>query len=140
YEQCRKLQVYERVLDRNHAQRAERAKQLTALLERYEKILDLREREATSHRLLEARSHLNVQYELQGAQLPALQKELTNLGSVTTADALELLDRNEEELYQYLYFTSARCILRLGEPKYEDLMEIVNSADDPQEKATAFNR
>ena len=140
YEQCRKLQVYEKVLDRNHAQRAERAKQLTALLERYEKILDLREREATIHRLLEARSHLNFQYELQGAQLPALQKELTKLGSVTTADALELLDRNEEELYQYLYFTSARCILRLGEPKYEDLMEIVNSADDPQEKAIAFNR
>ena len=140
YEQCRKLQVYEKVLDRNHAQRAERAKQLTALLERYEKILDLREREATIHRLLEARSHLNFQYELQGAQLPALQKELTKLGSVTTADALELLDRNEEELYQYLYFTSARCILRLDEPKYEDLMEIVNSADDPQEKATAFNR
>ena len=80
YEQCKKLKVYEKALDRNHAQRTERAKQLTALLERYEKILDLREREATIHRLLEARSHLNFQYELQSAQLPALQKELGRTG------------------------------------------------------------
>ena len=140
YDQCRKLKVYEKALDRNHAQRAERARQLTALLERYEKILDLREREATIHRLLEARSHLNFQYELQGAQLPALQKELAKLGTVTTEDALALLDRNEEELYQYLNFTSARYILRLREPKYEDLMEIVNSPEEPQDKVIAFNR
>src|SRR5699024_4061063 len=97
YEQCKKLKVYEKALDRIHAQRAERAKQLTALLERYEKILDLREREATIHRLLEARSHLNFQYELQSAQLPALQKELAELGTVTNEDALKLLDRNEVE-------------------------------------------
>ena len=140
YEQCRKLQVYEKVLDRNHAQRAERAKTADRAARALRK--DPRSAGAGGDDPPPAGSPQppELQYELQGAQLPALQKELTKLGSVTTADALELLDRNEEELYQYLYFTSARCILRLGEPKYEDLMEIVNSADDPQEKAIAFNR
>lgn len=38
----------ERLLDKNHADRTARAKQLTALLERYERILDLRERRRPS--------------------------------------------------------------------------------------------
>ena len=55
FEQCKKIPVPERLLDKNHADRTARAKQLTALLERYERILDLRERRETIRRLLDAR-------------------------------------------------------------------------------------
>ena len=65
FEQCKKIPVPERLLDKNHADRTARAKQLTALLERYERILDLRERRETIRRLLDARGQMNFQYELQ---------------------------------------------------------------------------
>lgn len=140
YDACRNLTIYEKTLDRNHAQRAERAKRLTALLERYEEILDLQERRETIRRLLEARNHLNFQYELQLGQLPKVEAELKKRGTVTTRDALALLDQKSEEFLQYLYYTSARYIRRLGEPKNKDLYEIVYSTAEEAEQVTAFNR
>lgn len=130
----------ERLLDKNHADRTARAKQLTALLERYERILDLRERRETIRRLLDARGQMNFQYELQAGQLPQVDRELAAYGSIDSADALALLDRNEDELLRYLYYTSARCIRRLEEPKYNDLMSIVHSPDTDKERVTQFNK
>ena len=140
YDVCRDLTIYEKTLDRNHDQRAGRAQRLTRLLERYEEILDLRERRETICRLLEARSHLNFQYELQAGQLPQVDKELKSRGTVTTEDALALLDRSTEDFLQYLYYTSARYIRRLGEPKNKDLLDIVYSRAEDGEKITAFNK
>ena len=130
----------QRLLDKNHADRTARAKQLTALLERYERILDLRERRETIRRLLDARGQMNFQYELQAGQLPQVDRELAAYGSIDSADALALLDRNEDELLRYLYYTSARCIRRLEEPKYNDLMSIVHSPDTDKERVTQFNK
>ena len=140
FEQCKKIPVPERLLDKNHADRTARAKQLTALLERYERILDLRERRETIRRLLDARGQMNFQYELQAGQLPQVNRELAAYGSIDSADALALLDRNEDELLRYLYYTSARCIRRLEEPKYNDLMSIVHSPDTDKERVTQFNK
>lgn len=140
FEQCKKIPVPERLLDKNHADRTARAKQLTALLERYERILDLRERRETIRRLLDARGQMNFQYELQAGQLPQVDRELAAYGSIDSADALALLDRNEDELLRYLYYTSARCIRRLEEPKYNDLMSIVHSPDTDKERVTQFNK
>lgn len=135
-----KIPVPERLLDKNHADRTARAKQLTALLERYERILDLRERRETIRRLLDARGQMNFQYELQAGQLPQVDRELAAYGGIDSADALALLDRNEDELLRYLYYTSARCIRRLEEPKYNDLMSIVHSPDTDKERVTQFNK
>ena len=140
FEQCKKIPVPERLLDKNHADRTARAKQLTALLERYERILDLRERRETIRRLLDARGQMNFQYELQAGQLPQVDRELAAYGSIDSADALALLDRNEDELLRYLYYTSARCIRRLEEPKYDELMEIVHSPDTDKERVAQFNK
>lgn len=140
FEQCKKIPVPERLLDKNHADRTARAKQLTALLERYERILDLQERRETIRRLLDARGQMNFQYELQAGQLPQVDRELVAYGSIDSADALALLDRNEDELLRYLYYTSARCIRRLEEPKYNDLMSIVHSPDTDKERVTQFNK
>lgn len=140
YEQCQKIPVPEKLLDKNHADRTARARQLTELLERYETILDLRERKETIERLLEARSQMNFQYELQAGQLPKVEQELAACGHIDTADALALLDRNENELLRYLYYTSARFIRRLEEPKYAELMDIVQSPDNDKERVSRFNK
>lgn len=140
YEACRPLTIFEKTLDRNHAQRAERAKQLTELLERYEEILDLQERRDTIRRLLEARNQLNFQYELQSGQLPKVEAELKARGTVTSKDALDLLDQNTEDFLKYLYYTSAKYIRRLGEPKNKDLLDIIYADTDEDEQVTAFNR
>ncbi len=139
-EQCKKIPVPETLLDKNHADRTNRARRLTELLERYEKILDLRERKETIERLLEARSQMNFQYELQAGQLPRVEHELAACGTIDTADALALLDRNENELLRYLYYTSAKCIRRLEEKKYADLMGIVRSPDTDKERVAQFNK
>ncbi len=140
YEACRNLTIYEKTLDRNHARRAEQARRLTELLERYEEILDLQERKETIRRLLEARSHLNFQYELQAGQLPQVEAKLKSRGTVTTGDALALLDQDTEGFLKYLYYTSARYIRRLGEPKNKDLLDIVYSEADGKERINAFNQ
>lgn len=140
YDQCIQLPVPEKLLDKNHADRTARAKQLTELLERYERVLDLRERKETIERLLDARSQMNFRFELEAGQLPQVNRELAAYGDIDTADAMALLDRNEGELLRYLYYTSVQYIRRLAEPKYEDLMEIVRSADNDKEKAAAFNK
>lgn len=140
YDTCRNLTIYEKTLDRNHAERAEGARRLTELLERYEEILDLQERRETIRRLLEARSHLNFQYELQAGQLPQVERELERRGTVTTEDALALLDRDTEDFLKYLYYTSARYIRRLGEPKNKDLLDIIFSQEEEGRVVTAFNK
>ena len=140
YEDCKEITIYEKTLDRNHTERAERARRLTDLLERYDTILDLQERKETIQRLLEARSHMNFQYELQVGQLPQVEAELKRCGTVTTADAMALLDQNTEDFLKYLYYTSAKYIRRLGEPKNSDLLELVNSNENDPEVIVAFNK
>ena len=140
YEACQRITVYEKTLDRNHEQRVERAKRLTELLERYDEILDLQERRETIQRLLEARNHMNFQFELQTGQLPKVEAELKRRGTVTTEDALALLDQNEQEFLKYLYYTSAKYIRRLGEPKNEELKSIIYSEADPAANVLAFHR
>lgn len=139
YERVKDIRVFEETLDRNKQDRAERAKKLTALLERYEVILDLHEREETIERLLESQNQFNFQYELQAGQLPNIKAKLLELGSVTTEDALPLLDHNENDFLKYLYYTSARYIQRLGEPKNKELLDILYQEDE-NDRALAFSR
>lgn len=141
YEACKEITIFEKTLDRNHAQRTERARRLTELLERYDQILDLKERKETIQRLLEARSHMNFQYELQIGQLPQIEQKLKQCGTVTTEDAMALLDQNTEDFLKYLYFTSAKYIHRLGEPKNKDLLDLIYSdVSDEDTAVSAFNK
>lgn len=140
YDQCKQITIYEKALDRNHEERAERAVRLTDLLERYEEILDLQERKDTIQRMLEEGGPVMFQNELELRQLPRVQSELQQHGTVTTADAQELLDHNTEDFLKYLYYTSAKYIRRLGEPKNRDLLELVYSQEDEDTVATAFNK
>lgn len=146
YARAREISVFESTLDRNKGDRIERAKKLSNLLKNYEDVLDLKERRETLNRMVEYqngnRASLEMvpfQADLQGRQLNQVQRRLEKLGETTDGEALALLDNNLEELYQYLYYTSARYIKRLSEEKYQDLRNIL-SEEDPDRRAEEFGR
>ena len=146
YLQTKAVTVYESTLDKRKDDRIQRAKELSGLLARYEEVLDLKERRETLNRMTEYQSRLKgaigllpFQADLQGRQLEQVNKKLTDKGRITDEEALSLLDDNQEELYKYLYYTSAKYIQRLDEPKYEELRKILFEAGE-NEQLQAFSK
>jgi len=132
YAQVQSIQVYEATLDRKKDGRIERTKRLSALLKKYEEVLDLKERRETLRQMLEYQNRapasmdmLPFQMDLQMRQLNQIQAKIEEAGVVTDEDAFQLLDRDREALYQYLFYTSAKYIKKLGDAAYEDLRRIL---------------
>ena len=146
YEQVQTITVYESTLDKRRDDRITRAKQLSNLLRKYEEVLDLREREETLVRLLEYQSRLQLsaqmmpfQTDLQGRQLQQVKDKINRTGVITDQEAMDLLEDDLNQLKQYLYFTSARYIKKLKEPKYDELRGILEGEDE-EERVAAFIR
>ena len=137
YKQVESVNVFESTLDKRKDDRKDRAKRLTELLKIYEDYIDLNERKETLNRLLEFNQDSNstsaalfpFEIDLQYRQMQQIDEEISAKPKVTEEDALRLLDRNEEEFLQYLYFVSAKYVKRLKEEKYADLREIINNTD-----------
>lgn len=136
FESAKDLTVYESTLDKRKGYRAERAKALTELLTVYERYIDLNERKDTLNKLIEFQSMNSTssalfpfELDLKSRQLNTLDELINEKPVVTEAMALELLDRNEEEFLQYLYYKSAKNIKRLSEPKYDELRQIIYTED-----------
>ncbi len=79
------------------------------------------------------------QADLQGRQLNQVQAKISTLGEITDREALALLDDNLDELYKYLFYTSARYIKKLDEEKYSDLRYILFE-EDPETQADSLNK
>ena len=131
------IPIYESTLDRKKDDRIERARKLSDLLKRYEEVLDLKERRETLNRMMEYQSTINgsinllpFQADLQGRQLVLVKNQIEEQGEITDRDAIALLDNDEEALFQYLYYTSAKYIKRLDEAKYDNLRKIVLEEDE----------
>ncbi|MCM1057982.1 MAG: AAA domain-containing protein [Firmicutes bacterium] len=146
YAQVQEITVFESTLDRNKGDRIERAKKLSTLLKNYEDVLDLKERRETLNRMTEYQSRIKAslemvpfQADLQGRQLEQVQRKIGALGEITDQEALALLDDDLEELYKYLFYTSARYIKRLGEEKYAELRKIL-SEENPEKQTAAFSK
>jgi hypothetical protein len=137
------IEVFESTLDRRKEDRVARAKRLTELLKVYEDYLDLEERKETLKRLLENDSSsaalLPFEIDLRGRQLPEIEKAIEEKSRITEKDALELLDRNEDEFLQYLFFTSAKHIQKLQEEKYSELLKIIENPNR-DEAVTALSK
>lgn len=132
YEQVKTVSVYESTLDKKKDTRIARAKQLTGLLKKYEEVLDLKERKETLNQMMDFQQRIKVgmeilpfQADLQGRQLAQVQRKIQDCGEITDKDAIKLLDSDYEQLLQYLYFTSAKYIKKLGEPRYKELYNII---------------
>lgn len=137
YLRTQQITIYESTLDRKKDDRIERARKLSDLLKRYEEVLDLKERRETLNRMMEYQSTINgsinllpFQADLQGRQLVLVKNQIEEQGEITDRDATALLDNDEEALFQYLYYTSAKYIKRLDEAKYDNLRKIVLEEDE----------
>ena len=146
YKQVESINIFEKTLDKRKDDRKERAKQLTELLKVYEDYIDLNERKETINRLIDYQNQsaaspalFPFELDLQGRQMKQIDDEISAKPKVTENDALKLLDRNEEEFLQYLYFVSAKYVKRLKEEKYAELRDIINN-DDIDEAAQALNK
>lgn len=144
YYQVQDITVFEKTLDRNKDDRTARAKKLSDLLKRYEELLDLKERSETLNRLLEYEKKgkqslqmLPFQTDLSGRQLRRVNSEIEKAGAITDKQALELLDDHPEELGKYLYYTSAKYIQKLNEPKNKDIKDII-LAEDEETQSISF--
>ena len=142
YEQVKNIKIYESTLEKKKDNRIERAKQLSNLLKRYEEVLDLTERQETLTRMMEFQVRARVgmemipfQIDLQGRQLTQVQSKIHEAGQITDKDAISLLDSDYDQLYQYLYFTSAKYIKKLDDARFKELRSII--FEEPEETQVA---
>ena len=133
------LTIYEQTLDKDKNNKTERTKQLTQLLKKHEERLDLEERRETIKKLLESSRQLAFQKDLHTRQLSMIDERIREIGTVSTESAMALLDNDDEQFRKYLYYTSAKYIKRLNEPKYEAFREILYEPD-PEQAYSEFNR
>lgn len=139
YETTREIKVYEGTLERNKDDKILRTGKLTELLKEHEEKLDLLERKEAIEKLMASNHHLTFQTELQGEQLYQVNKRLNEIGEIRDEDAIALVMEDEEEFRKYLYYTSAKYIKRLSEPKNEELLRILY-LEDRENRIEEFNR
>jgi len=140
YNQAKGIQVFEGTLDRRKDDRALRAKQLSNLLKKYEEVLELKDRKDAIKQVMDYQNRNSVSMQmlpfkadLQGRQLEQVEQRIFDAGEITDKDAIALVDSDYEQLRQYLYYTSARCIKKLGDNRYKDLFHIIfNESPDTQ--------
>lgn len=139
YEKTRNIKIFDGTLERNKDDKINRTKKLTALLKKHEERLNLLERKEAIEKLMDTNCHLTFQTELQGVQLAEIEQKLKEIGTVTNEEAIKLVQEDEEEFRKYLFYTSAKYIKRLGEPKNEDLLKIIYHTDR-EEKIKWFHQ
>ena len=140
FETTKNMQIYDATLDKDRDEKIRRTQELTKLLASYEEILDLRERKAVTQRLLDESTQLNFRFELSSRQLAQIERRLNEIGEIRNEDALNLIANNDEAFLKYLFYTSAKYIKRLAEPKNEELLHIVYMNPDDDERVTLFNQ
>lgn len=138
YERTKEIRIFDSTLERNKDDKIIRTKKLTELLRRHEEKLELLEKEEAIQKLMDTNQHLTFQTELQGVQLAEVRKKLESIGDITDEEALKLVLEDEEEFKKYLYYTSAKYIKRLQEPKNQDLLDIIY-CENKEEKVKQFN-
>lgn len=126
YDEVKDVPIYTSTLDKNRDDKIVRTQRLSALLRNYEEILNLNEHKATIERLLSSNRQMTFQVDLQGRQLGQVEERLRKIGEISDQEAKKLLDRNDAEFKKYLYYTSAKYIQRLGEPKNQELLDILD--------------
>jgi len=138
-----KVKVLKEVLKRKLENRFEETKQLYYLLANYQKILDIKERLKTIEELLNQNEQFHFHMELQH-QREVLKKKLSRLGEVRDEVLLDLLPKDQNDFFQYLYYVSFEHIQRLEMEAFGELRVIlqmpVSSLEERQERVSAFNR
>lgn len=138
YTQCSQINIPEGALQKDSITETGRTKKLSNLLKKYETALDLHEKKEAIERLLNTESAKRFYRDLSRRQLTQVVKSIQETGDVTDEDMHQLVEGDTKPLRRYLYYASVRCIQRLGEPKYENLMKILTT--DSPSRVSNFNR
>ncbi len=114
-------------------------KKLTNILKKYENLLDLKERDETINKLLEYNRNstsmmlLAFNVDLADRQKNIINDKIKETGTINEEEALSLLNGCYNEFKKYLYYTGAKYIRKLDEPKNEELKDIIfNTASSKQ--------
>ena len=139
------INIYEDTLNKRKEDRKIRAKQLSDLLKDYEDIVELKERKESMEHLIKYQKGMEnigsisaFQMDLQMNQMNNLNQKITEIGEISNDKVMELLDRNEEEFYQYLYFISAKYIKKLETKPFSELINILDANIKEDEKVDKF--
>ena len=143
YDETKNLTVYEKTLDRNRDYRIERAKQLSQALKQYEELLELKERKEAIDSMIDFNAKQSDATDMR------LEMSLTNQAfnvdsqikekeDIDEQGILKLLDLNQNEFFQYLYYTSVKYIQGLPQ-KCPELMKILEMNNEDKQVAE-FNK
>ncbi|MDE6844260.1 MAG: DUF2726 domain-containing protein [Lachnospiraceae bacterium] len=137
YESVQNIKVFENTLDRNKDDRKKRAKRLSELLKRYEDLLDLKERKETIDRVLDYEEKkgtsfqmMSFEEDLRNRQREQINRKIETTGEVSEEEAISLLDKDVERLKEYLYYTSAGYIKKIGAPRNSELKKILEMEEE----------
>jgi len=141
------INIYEDTLNKRKEDRKVRAKQLSDLLKNYEDVVELRERKESMEHLIKYQKGMKnegsiaaFQMDLQMNQMNNLNQKIDDIGEVSNDKVMELLDRNDEEFYQYLYFTSAKYIKKLETKPFSELIDILDADMKEDDRIQKFAR
>ena len=116
------------------------------MLKRYEDLLDLKERKETIDRVLEYGEKRGVSFEMMSfeedlrvRQQGQINRKIEAAGEVSEDAAVSLLDRDIETLKEYLYYTSAGYIKKIGAPRNAELKEILEMGEG-EKQLEAFRK
>ncbi|MGI6745369.1 MAG: RecBCD enzyme subunit RecD [Firmicutes bacterium ADurb.Bin300] len=124
------IKIYDATLEKNKKDEEAKTRKLTELLKNHEIMLDLEERKSAIEQLADSSGKLPFKFNLQIRQLEQVNRKLKEIGTIKDEDALSLVNGDTDELLKFLYFLSAKYIKRLNEPKYEELIDILNITDE----------
>ena len=139
------IPVFEDTLNKRKEDRKVRARQLSDLLKNYEEIVELKERKESMEHLIKYQNKMGnigsisaFQMDIQMNQMNNLNQKIAGIGEISNDKVMELLDRNEEEFYQYLYFISAKYIKKLETRSFKELIDILDTDIEEDEKVQKF--
>ena len=138
YESTRNINIFETTLKKRKSDRVAKTRKLTALLQEYEERLKLFETKEAILSLMESNHHLTFQTQLQGVQLAQVDEKIRQTKEITDEEALALVLEDKDDFRSWLFYSSAKCIKRLQEPKNADLLDIVRM-ENKEQKIKAFN-
>ena len=143
YNSTKNLTVYEKTLDRNRDYRIDRAKELSQALKQYEELLELQERKEAIDSMIDFNAKqddkTDIRLELSLTnQAYNIESQIKQKSDIDEQGILKLLDLNENEFFQYLYYTSVKYIQSLPK-KCPELMSILE-LDNEEKQTTEFNK
>lgn len=129
FEYTKSWTIKNKALDDFTEIKIENTAKLAEYLENYEDKLDLLERKETIEDFLNQNQNFNVNMNVQSKQLREIEKQISAFEEISDEKVKFLLPNDFQKFLFYLRYLSAQYIQRLKEPKYKELLKILELED-----------